>query len=277
MKKTFSILFFVFIGIFPISRLHGEPKPPAFTNKQGMTFQYIPRGSFFMGSPKDEMGRDDDETQHMVTISKGFYMGTTEVTQGQWFRIMGYNPSKYKELGENGPVEQVSWDDSREFIAKLNQKENTGKYRLPTEAEWEYACRAGSNTAFSSGPITSTTCEIIPHLEAVAWYCGNAASTPHPVALKKPNAWGLYDMHGNVQEWVLDACKWRDVWTRRTGVITNTYKNNIIDPLSTEGDYRIFRGGNWNQSAKYARSAERGYFRPNTRRTYMGFRVVKEE
>ncbi len=277
MKHSLIILYFLIICLIPISLTDAETGNRMFKNELGMKFIYIPQGSFLMGSPSSEMGRDDDEKQHQVTISTGFYISSTEVTQGQWYRLMGYNPSHYKELGKNGPVEQVSWDDCQEFISKLNHMENTEKYRLPTEAEWEYACRAGSTTAFTNGEITGTTCEIIPHLDAVAWYCGNSGSKPHRVATKKPNAWGLYDMHGNSQEWVLDACKWRDMWTRRTGVITDTYKNNIIDPLSKVGAYRIFRGGSWNQSAKYSRSSDRGYFRPNTKRTYLSFRVVKQQ
>lgn len=250
---------------------------PAFINTLGMKFVFIPAGSFTMGSPPSERGRDDDERQHLVTITRGFFMSTTEVTQGQWQQLMTTNPSGYKNLGTDGPVDQVSWNDCREFADKLNQQEGTSAYRLPTEAEWEYACRAGSGTAFANGEISEIGCIEGLKLGEMAWFCGNSGYKPHVVATKNPNAWGLYDMHGNVHEWVADSCEWRDLWTRRALVITNTYRDNAVDPLSTEGELRIFRGGSWNQSPKYSRSADRSCFRPKTRRTDIGFRLVKTE
>jgi len=246
-----------------------------FTNKLKMKFIYIPPGAFQMGSPLSEIGRDDDEVQHTVMINNGFFISATEVTQGQWRQLMDSNPSHFAGQGDDYPVEQVSWNDCQAFIQQLNEKEGTDKYRLPTEAEWEYACRAGSTTAFANGENTGKTCEIIPHLDETAWYCGNSSHLPQPVGTKKPNAWGLYDMHGNVQEWCLDSCEWQSIWTRRASVHTDTYQDQIADPRSTTGIYRIFRGGSWTQSARYARSADRGFFRPSTRRTYIGFRVVK--
>jgi formylglycine-generating enzyme required for sulfatase activity len=247
----------------------------AFTNKLNMRFISIPPGTFIMGSPLDEMGRESDETQHSVTISKGFFISETEVTQGQWKKLMGDNPSGFNNLGPDRPVEQVSWNDCMVFIDKLNSVEGTDTYRLPTEAEWEYACRAGSTSAFAGGDITETSCKLIPALADMAWYCANSRSETHPVKTKKPNAWGLYDMHGNVHEWCLDSCTSRNVWTRRTGVITATYIDGVIDPVSTKGELKIFRGGCWNQSSRYARSADRNYFKPIARRTYIGFRLVK--
>ena len=110
-----------------------------------------------------------------------------------------------------------------------------------------------------------------------AWYCGNSDLIPHPVAQKQPNAWGIYDMHGNVMEWCLDACKGQTIWSRRAGAVTDTYVDKIVDPLSRSGDMRILRGGSWSQSAKYARSADRSYFRPTAKRNYAGFRIVKEK
>ena len=164
---------------------------------------YISPGTFMMGSPSGEPKRDSDERQHKVTLTNGFYMGTTEITQIQWREIMGSNPSKFK--GDNRPVEKVSWNDCREFIRKLNQQEGGNKYRLPTEAEWEYACRAGTTTPFFTGSCISTD---------QANYDGNP---PMPgcskgryrkktidVASFSPNNWGLYDMHGNVCEWCQD-------------------------------------------------------------------------
>jgi formylglycine-generating enzyme required for sulfatase activity len=244
-------------------------------NSIGMKLVYIPAGSFLMGSPPSEKGRNFDETLHQVSIRRGFYMTATEITQGQWLSLMRNNPSAFKECGAQCPVEQVSWQDCQEFIDKLNQRENTNTYRLPTEAEWEYACRAGSNTAFANGDITHEFCGQEPSLVLMGWYCGNSGSFPMPVAQKQPNAFGLYDMHGNVNEWVLDSSNWRDPMTGRTGAFTDTYRDGVVDPLSLVGDRRIFRGGAWSQSAKACRSAKRSVFKPVTKRSYLGFRIVK--
>ena len=235
-----------------------------------------------MGSPSHELGRKWDEKRHKVVLTRNFNMSVTEVTQTQWQRVMNHNPSAFYECGGDCPVETVSWNDCQEFIRRLNLLEKTDKYRLPTEAEWEYACRAGTSTAFASGKITAEGCDPDPNLDKIGWYCGNSGMkapvhniTPHPVARKAPNGWGLYDMHGNVQEWCLDACKPRGVL--RTGVVNNTYsKSSITAPLSRKGPNRIFRGGSWNTSTKYSRSANRSSFKPLTRRNSIGFRLVKE-
>ena len=255
------------------------------TNKLGMRFVYIPPGSFLMGSPRSELGRQWHEKQHRVTISKGFYMGETEVTQGQWEKIASPNPSSFSNADKTLPVDSVSWEECIQFIEFLNRTEGTNKYRLPTEAEWEYACRAGSSTAFSNGPITMISCnEPEPAIVDMAWYCYNSGLTnpardfkPHPVKTKLPNKWGLYDMHGNVQEWVQDAAMQRNRWRTRVGVITDTYKDNIVDPLSTVGDHRIIRGGGWFQTGKFQRSAYRGLYKPGTKRNSLGFRIVRME
>ncbi len=251
------------------------PAAGTITNTLGMVFVYVEPGSFIMGSPPHEMGREKDEVRHWVHLSRGFYISATEVTQGQWKQLMGNNPSAYPDLGDQGPVDQVSWYDSREFIDRLNRREKTTAYRLPTEAEWEYTCRAGSETAFTTGKITEVNCNLIEHLDRVAWYCGNSGFRPHTVGVKKPNAWGVYDMHGNVHEWCEDHSDWLNIWTRRINVITDTYRNNIKDPLSKTGERRVFRGGSWNQSSQYNRSADRGCFLPSLRRADIGFRIVK--
>lgn len=253
------------------------------TNKLGMRFIYIPAGTFIMGSPKGETGRNWNEQQHRVTISKGFYMGETEVTQGQWEKLVTTNPSAFSHLGKSYPVDSVTWDDCIQFIEFLNQFEGTKKYRLPTEAEWEYACRAGSTTAFANGPITTVSCnEPEPALIETAWYCYNTGLAnpardfkPKPVKTKLPNRFGLYDMHGNVQEWVLDSCKWRNFWRTRVGVVTDTYKDGIVDPLSIIGKHKIVRGGGWYQTGKYQRSAYRTHYKPGVRRNSLGFRIVR--
>jgi formylglycine-generating enzyme required for sulfatase activity len=254
-----------------------------FTNKLGMRFVLIPGGSFLMGSPETEPGRQWNEKQHRVTISKNFYMGESEVTQGQWEQLVGFNPSSFSNLGKTYPVETISWNQCMEFIRVLNEWEKTNKYRLPTEAEWEYACRAGSGEAFAQGPITTVSCnEPEPAILEMAWYCYNSGLAnpardfkPHPVRTKLPNAWGLYDMHGNVQEWVLDSCKWRDFWRAKVGTVTTTYQDNIVDPLSTIGNHRIIRGGGWYQTSKYQRCAFRSNYKPGVRRNSLGFRIVR--
>ncbi len=248
---------------------------PDLTNRWGMRFVHIPAGTFLMGSPETEPGRETDETRHRVTLTRGFYMQTTEVTQGQWQAIMGENPSGYPELGENGPVEQVSWEQCQAFIKRLNMLEQSNAYRLPTEAEWEYACRAGTDTAAASGPITDISCSIVPHLDTTTWYCANSGFRPHPVARKAPNRWGLYDMQGNVHEWCLDRSDRLDIWSRRVLVITETYRDGIRNPLSRSGTCRVFRGGSWGQSSQYARAADRNCFLPTAKRTEIGLRLVK--
>ena len=161
------------------------------TNSMGMEFVLIPSGTFKMGS---DTGDADERPVHQVTISKAFYMGKYEVTQGQWQAIMANNPSA-SPGDANRPVDQVAWNDVQTFLSKLNAMEGGQQYRLPTEAEWEYAARAGSTTIFSFGNDPK-------QLGEYAWYRGNAQRHPHPVGQKRPNAWGLYDMLGNVWEWV---------------------------------------------------------------------------
>ncbi|MBU1342491.1 MAG: formylglycine-generating enzyme family protein [Proteobacteria bacterium] len=284
MKQYFNFvvtaIFFSFLSLF-IQPVFAQTN--IYTNKLGMRFVLIPSGSFLMGSPDSEPGRQWNEKQHNVIISKNFFMGETEVTQGQWEKLVGFNPSSFSKLGKNYPVDTVSWNESMEFIRVLNEWEGTNKYRLPTEAEWEYACRAGSTSAFAEGPITTISCnESEPAIVNMAWYCYNSGLQdpsrdfkPRPVKTKLPNKWGLYDMHGNVQEWVLDSCKWRNFWRTKVGVVTDTYKDNIVDPLNKTGDHRIIRGGGWYQTSKYQRSAYRSYYKPGVRRNSLGFRIVR--
>lgn len=170
------------------------------TNSIGVDFIKISAGEFMMGSPSNEKYREKDEGPvHKVTIEKPFYLGKFEVTQGQWQKVMGNNPSTFK--GEDLPVEGVSWNDAQEFVDKLNEMEKTDKYRLPSEAEWEYACRVGTNTKYFFGEDESK-------LGDYAWYLSNSNNETHPIGQKKPNAWGIYDIYGNVWEWVQD--KWHE-------------------------------------------------------------------
>ncbi len=237
-----------------------------FTNSLGMTFNLIPAGTFMMGSPEDELGAWSWEwPQHQVTLTNDFYIMTTEVTQAQWRAVMGSDPPElyFKNCGDDCPVERVSWNDIQDFIAALNAKDGR-TYRLPTEAEWEYAARAGSTTAFANGDITETGCGIDPNLDAMGWYCGNSDSTTHPVGQKQPNAWGLYDMHGNVWEWV------EDDWH-------STYDGAPTDGsawVTGESSDRVIRGGSWSSGARGCRSADRYLNNPTNRDYNGGFRLA---
>ena len=229
-KLIIPIQFILVIGGLAFNGYAEQPKE-RITNSLGMEFVLIKPGKFMMGSPENEAGRYSGERQHRVNLTEAFYLQTTAVTLGQWQALMGKNPSSQKACGDNCPVEEVSWDDVQGFIRKLNQKEGADKYRLPTEAEWEYACRAGSTTAFPNGGITQLQCDRDDNLDSIGWYCGNSNNTLHPVTQKKPNAWGLYDMHGNVQEWCQD-------WF---GVYPYDEVTNPKGPPS--GSYRAMRGG----------------------------------
>jgi len=228
----------------------------------GMKFVLIKPGTFMMGSSADETGRDNDETQHSVTLTKKFYIQTTEVTQGQWRKAMKSNPSYFKDSGDDCPIESVSFDDCQEFIQKLNKQENTNKYRLPTEAEWEYACRAGSKTAFTNGDITKKDCIHNTKLDQISWYSVNSERRTHPVGQKEPNKWGVYDMHGNVWEWCQD----------RYGRYPYRY---LIDPEgASSGRRRVFKGGSWLNDAAQCRSANRFRDISSFKSRYLGFRLV---
>jgi formylglycine-generating enzyme required for sulfatase activity len=225
-------------------------------NNVSMKLVLIPSGKFMMGSPENEKDRISDEgPQHEVTITKAFYIGAYDVTQEQYERIMGNNPRGFK--GAHNPVENVSWDDAVEFCKKLSQE--TGKtVRLPTEAQWEYACRAGSKTRFSYGDDSDYS-----NLGDYAWYNKNSNGQTHPVGQKKPNAWGLYDMHGNVWQWCSD-------WD----VNSNANANNTNPQGSDSGSPRVLRGGGWDGDPRRCRSAGRGGNVPDDRSDDSGFRVV---
>lgn len=270
--RLVSVSSLVFFGLFfpaklPAQNIRLEKTDVAseevFTNALGMKFVLIPAGTFTMGSPSNEPQRESDETQHGVTISKPFYMQTTEVTQGQWRKIMGNNPSYFKNCGDDCPVDNVSWNDAQDFIRKLNQKEGANKYRLPTEAEWEYACRAGSITAFANGSITETGCGYDPNLDIMGWYCGNSGKKPHPVAQRKPNAFGLYDMHGNIWEWCQD---WYGPYPSR----------HVSDPTGpSSGSGMVLRGGGWHEDVEGCRSALRVGRSLASKAGTMGFRLAR--
>jgi formylglycine-generating enzyme required for sulfatase activity len=226
---------------------------------------WIPAGEFVMGSPPTETGRDPDEgPQTRVVITKGFWMGKCEVTQGEYQSLMGSNPSTSTEEPAR-PVDKVNWYEAVEYCKKLTQTEETAGrlpagygYRLPTEAEWEYACRAGSKTRFCYGDDKNET-----QLGDYAWFARNGESMTHPVGTRRPNDWGLQDMHGNVWEWCLDR------WEGKLpgGTITNA-------PVFSQGNLRTARGGSWLYEPKSCRSANRDDYGPANRCSDVGFRLV---
>jgi formylglycine-generating enzyme required for sulfatase activity len=245
------------ITYFSLSLTSTFTLPKALTNSIGIEFVLIPSGEFDMGSPASEVGRYDNEGPvHQVKLANAFYMGKYEVTQKQWREIMGNDPSYYK--GDNLPVEQVSWNDVQDFIKKLNEKEGGGKYRLPSEAEWEYAARAGTTTRYSFGDDESK-------LGDYEWYYAQGEGKTHDVGQKKPNPWGLYDMLGNVYEWVQDS--WH-----------SDYNGAPIDGSSWESlvdSTRVARGGAFGSLASSSRSAVRGGNSPGGRYRPLGFRLVR--
>ena len=214
---------------------------------------WCPAGSFMMGCPKNELGRyNSDDELHSVTISNGFWIGKYEVTQAQYSAVMGSNPSYFK--GDNLPVEEVTWYDAMEFCQKLTVHEQAAgrlpteyEYTLPTEEQWEYACRAGTITALNSGKNLSSA-HACPEMDEVGWYYYNSGNTTHPVGQKKPNAWGLYDMHGNVWEWCI-------------------YVPN---------DSHFLCGGGWAYFANGCRAVIRSYIYPgyDAHHGFSGFRVA---
>jgi len=246
----------------------GKAKLAVSTNSIGMKFKLISAGDFLMGSPQTEEGRQDNESQHRVRITKPFNMGVHEVTQAQCQKVMGTNLSLFK--GADNPVNKVSWLEAVTFCRKLSElpaeKAAGNVYRLPTEAEWAYACRAGTTTKFSFGDDDSD-------LGDFAWYVENSANKTHPVKThpvgsKQPNAWGLYDMHGNVWEWCQD----------RYGDYPNASVTDPTGPLAGSLNHRgkstrVIRGGSFLHDAEFCRSAYRSGFESSRRYFNVGFRV----
>ena len=239
--------------------------PATYTNSLGMTFILLPAGTFTMGSPSSEPGRYSVEgPQHQVTLTQSFYMQQTEVTEAQWEAVMGSKPFYFS--CPTCPVGRVSWDDVQTFIGHMNAR-GEGTYNLPTEAQWEYAARAGSTTAFYNGGITSypdmDDCNYDGNLNAIGWYCYNDYQD-YPVAGKSPNAWGLYDMSGNMYEWCQD---WYGYYP--TGAVT--------DPTGpSSGSHRVFRGGSKGNHARRCRSAFRSGFEPDHWSFSVGFRLTRQ-
>jgi sulfatase modifying factor 1 len=231
----------------------------------------IEPGSFMMGSPSIEKEREDDETQHQVTLTRAFWMSKTEVTQSQYESIMGNNPSNFK--GANNPVEMISWDDANKFCQTLTARERSAgplpaneEYRLPTEAEWEYCCRAGTTTVFHYGDsLSSNQANFDGDFPYGGASEGIARDKTIAVASFKPNAWGLYDMPGNIYEWCSD-------W------YGNYPSGAQTDPTGPQsGSSRVSRGGSWSNFARSCRSAYRSEITPSNRNRSIGFRLVRAQ
>lgn len=240
-------------------RVEAEPqiKPGhTVTNSVGMRLAHIPTGTFTMGSPDSEPGRISNEARSKVTFEKAFYIGVTEVTQKQWRKVMRSDLSFFK--GDDLPVEHITWHEAMDFCKRLSEMENK-KYRLPTETEWEYACRAGSTTAYHSGDGEDALAE-------GGWFRKNGGNQTHPVGLKKPNAWGLYDMHGNVSEWCANRAKGDPgTYTAESGFVNQE--------IVAERDQR---GGSWGLNAGDCRSASRHRNDGTFQYFDLGLRVVCE-
>ena len=250
------------------------------TNSIGMKLTLIPAGKFIMGSPAAETDRDSEEMQHEVTISKPFYMGVYEVTQKQYEKIMGKNPSHFKLVGSDLPVDQVRWSEGGDYCARLSDLADERKagrvYRLPREAEWEYACRAGSKTVFNVGETLSSK---QANFNGNYPY-GGADKGPYLQKLAKvgsyePNAWGLYDMHGNVAEWCSD---WYDPDYYKTSPATDPKgpDKGVLTTGFAKDFFHVLRGGCWLDEGRACRSAYRFRLQSSEPYRWVGFRVVCE-
>jgi uncharacterized protein (TIGR02996 family) len=224
-----------------------------------MGFAWVPPGTFVMGSPPREKGRQENETRHRVTLTRGYYLGVHAVTQAQWRAVLGTDPSHFK--GDDLPVEQVGWAEARAYAAQLTEQRGDGHvYRLPTEAEWEYACRAGTDTPFHFGATLSTD---QANFDGRRRGRGVHRDETTPVGSFPANAWGLYDMHGNVYEWCADYYE-------------KYPRGEVTDPTGpTEGWCWVIRGGGWNTGAGFCRAALRYALAGTVGRDYVGFRVAR--
>ncbi len=255
----------IFISAVLLVSLGCSSEPPV----PGMVFVTIPAGSFVMGSPVSEQGRMDWEGPCRTVTVESFELMTTEVTQGMWFSVMGTTLEEMRERslydyglfgeGEDLPMYYVSWDDCHAFISALNELDPGHIYRLPSEAEWEYACRAGTRTRFFWGDDPDSSL-----IGGFAWFEGNSEGSVHPVALGQPNGWGLYDMSGNVWEWCRD--RWSDYETAPSDG-SAWESSDVVD--------RVLRGGSWNGPAVLCRSAHRNGHSHERTMINTGFRVAR--
>jgi sulfatase modifying factor 1 len=245
----------------------------------GMEMRLIPAGRFRMGSDPGEAGRQPDETPHEVEITCPFYLGTHEVTQGEWMRLMQGNPAQFPSCGPRCPVETVSYDDVQQYIRRLTRAANGGRFRLPSEAEWEYACRAGTRSAFATGAMLSTDqANYDGRYPQSGRPAGRYLARPAPVGSFLPNAWGLYDMHGNVWEWCEDWYgDYPVVAARDPQGPSRRAARSVWDARGGNWRYkRVIRGGSWYFNADSCRCALRYTHAPADKGFSLGFRLVRE-
>ena len=277
MQKIYNIMLALSIMMFIISCSDDSNSVQADKTVKG-NLVLIPAGPFSLGNTGSYEGEYDEKPPVTIIISKPFYISKYEITQQQYKAVMGNNPSEFK--GDDLPVEQVSWYDALNFCNALSQSEGltpcytingtkvtsdfeANGYRLPTEAEWEYAAKAGTKTDFYSGKLTySGNSPIDPNLDKIAWYSANSSNATHPVGQKAPNAFGLYDMSGNVWEWCWDR------YAEYPSKETKDYQGPEI------GTYRVYRGGGWRNLAWYCRSTNRDRNYLDDKNNSLGFRVV---
>ena len=263
MKMKKLLILSSLASLILIAGCHTPTNPSSEKNKAikalGITMIYILPGEFIMGSDK---WNSDEKPAHKVRISQPFWIGECEITQSQYQEIMNASPSLY--IGKESPVEQISWEDAAEFCKRLNEIEKKeGRvpagyiYRLPTEAEWEYACRAGTVDDYPGKP------------DDISWNGSNSENSTQDVGTKSPNPWGIHDMNGNVWEWCLDSCGYGE-----TGVSTDAYKDGITDPFSSKGDFKILRGGSWCFDVKFCRTTKRYADKADFSTADIGMRIV---
>lgn len=270
-------------GKFPVT-VFSAPAGTIRKNSIGMELVWVPPGQFMMGSSAtevddayleckkafDECKRESfahEMPKHRVTFNTGFWLGKYEVTQGDWQTVMGDNPSSFKDCGPNCPVEQVSWDDIQVFIRRLNAKDDSYEYSLPSEAQWEYAARSGATTAFAFGDTLNSSQANLDGEFPFASTKGTKIGKTVPAGSYKPSAWGLYDMHGNVWEWVQDIYS----PTRYSAAL---FTQNSANVTKGDPDTRVLRGGSWASRAVDTRSAYRGKSLASLRVDYVGFRIA---
>ncbi|MCP5526125.1 MAG: SUMF1/EgtB/PvdO family nonheme iron enzyme [Verrucomicrobiales bacterium] len=242
----------------------------------GIDLVAIPHGSFWMGSPEGEKGRHEHERRHWLRLTRSYWLGRYPVTQRCYAAVMGKPPNHFN--GEERPVDSVTWYEAEAFCERLTALAREAGvmgegmvFRLPTEAEWEYACRAGTESAFNDGSACTEPEGDHMALNRLGWYAMNSAGEAHPVGEKEPNGWGLYDLHGNVWEWCADRAEWNE------GVVTDTYVDGVEDPMNWNGAERVVRGGSYWGFAGFCRSACRLTAVPGDRYVFLGFRLAAGE
>ena len=243
---------FLLVSLWTFAAISGAHAAPVFSNSIEMKFSRIPAGTFAMGR-----GASDAVPAHTVTISTPFYLGKYEVTQAQWREVVGSAPSQFTD--DNRPVENVSWNDVQLFLHALNEREGTSKYRLPTEAEWEYAASLGSQGAYQFGESSA-------EVGFYVWYNFNSGGASQPVGIKKGNALGLHDMQGNISEWVHDFYE----------TAYYSHSPSLNPPGPDTGQERVARGCSWNHDVSLSGFTNRFHFDPDERSAFIGFRVLRE-